>query len=95
MFVDMVRGLSRVFCMSISIPAYNVLDVAVSTDVTEDFVDGLFLPMSRMCLVNQLSQFWFVGAYIGILFCLLRFLLMTASSLRRWCIRYMVYKDFF
>lgn len=51
MLCNKVCGLNRVICKSKSILSYNVLDVVVLTDVTDDFVDDVFVLISRIWLV--------------------------------------------
>lgn len=57
---DVVRGPDRNFCRSIFIPAYNVLSIACFTNVTDDFVEGVLLCISRMWLVCWFSLYCFM-----------------------------------
>lgn len=94
MLWDMVCGVSCVLCKSISVPVYNVHDVAAQTDVTDDFVDDLFGHISGIRLVCSFSRFCFVRVYVEILVLLVRFFVMTASGSRRrrmCCTVYKVY----
>lgn len=83
MLWGIVRGFNRVFCKSISIPAYNVIDVVVSIDVTDACANDVFVHLSRMWLVYCFSRFRFACVKVGSPFCLVWFLVTTAIRLRR------------
>lgn len=73
--------------------AFKVLDVLALIDVTANFVDKVFVRISCIWLVRWFSRFCFVCVYVGSLFHLVRLSVMTAIGLRRWHMRYAVYKD--
>lgn len=89
---DRVRELNRVLYRSISIPVYGVLDVAGLADETNDFSDEVFARISSKWVIYRFGRCCFVRVYAGSLFHLMRFLAMTAICLRRWRMRYTVYR---